>query len=124
VAPDVPKQGWKINEENFKKIETGMTQKQVVDILGAPGIHTARDTYYYTPRLPSMGYRWKKSVDVCLDWDRQYPTAGRKTWYGDSAFITIYFSPDGKVTEYGYAGGKYIARAYLVTDPDPYPNGK
>jgi SmpA / OmlA family len=124
VEPDAGKRKSLITEENFKKVETGMTEQQVVEILGPPGVHTARDTYYYTPPMPSMGYRWKKSVDVCLDDDRRFPTDGRKTWYGDSAFITIYFSPAGTVTEYGYAGGKYFDRAYLATDPDPYPNGK
>ena len=71
-----------------------------------------------------IGWTVTKSVDVCIDYYQRFPCNGRKTWYGDSAFVTIYFSPDGKVTEYGYAGGMYIDRAYLVTDSDPYPDGK
>jgi hypothetical protein len=109
-----------INEVNFNKIETGMTAKEVEAILGAPpGVYTAQDTYYYTPPMPSMGLRWKKTVKDCLRDEQMFPCDGRKTWYGDAAFITIYFDSTSRVKEHGYAGGKYFDRGYLVTAPDP-----
>jgi hypothetical protein len=118
------KDGKRINKDNFEKIQTGMTEQEVEAILGPAGIYTARDTYHYTPPLPSVGLRWKRSVEDCLKDDERIPNKGRKTWYGDAAFITIYFDFQGRVTEWGYAGGKYFDRAYLASDVDPYPDGR
>jgi hypothetical protein len=103
--------------ENFKRIQKGMTETEVEAILGPSGVYTSPDTYYYTIPMPSCGFRSKETVRDCQRFAKQFPIQGQKIWYGDFAFITVYFTPDGKVKEEGV----FFDRAYSATGPDPLP---
>src|SRR3712207_546068 len=73
-----------INRASFQKIAVGMTEQEVVGVLGLPpGVYCADDAPFLWPSAMSL------------------PQAGAhtsKVWSGEGMQIVVAFSPAGRVT--------------------------
>jgi hypothetical protein len=103
-------QGARINSASYERIQKGMSFEEVQEILGVPpGIYTSLSTYNYMPRLPSCGLISKWSVKDHLNTERINPVPDLKCWYGDEAFISVYFDCANLVSD------KFFYKAYQET---------
>jgi hypothetical protein len=84
-----PRINERITEENFKQVQKGMTEQEVRDILGPPGVYTARaitGKYF-------ISWNWPTGAELIEKW-------GGREWVGDDVTVYVLFDEDGRVDHF------------------------
>jgi hypothetical protein len=97
----------RINEAAYEQIRLGMTQPEVEAILGVkPG-------EYHSGAIDGA---FQGSILVKDEKDEEAEEGNEERWESDEAGISVFFSPEGKVTAKYYAirmGGQVMQRTLL-----------
>lgn len=85
---------FRLEWQTYAKIREGMTEGEVVAIIGVPpGIYTAKTTYY----RPNTGPSDRLTVASLEATRSESAVASPRIWYTDNSFVWVDFDELGKV---------------------------
>jgi hypothetical protein len=101
----------RITAQSWQKIQIGMTEDEVAEILGGPGLNW-RDG---GEALKKQASEFRNDKGVYIEQEYFFSVLGEydKMWIGRRGYITIYFEPEGQVITKMFQGWRSAEPSFL-----------